>query len=70
MVEKRRKMELLKQHAVQCIVGFTLVAGSIMAVIAGWTYDICTQSKDGTILLLTVPLGLYMMFAKDLCYNQ
>lgn len=70
MVEKRRRICILKQYAVQRIMGFILTAGSIAVVSAGWTYDVYTQSKDGTMLLLTVPLGLYMMFTKELCYNQ
>lgn len=70
MEEKRNRLCTLKQYAIQRITGFILAAGSIAMVAAGWTYDVYTQSKDATILLLTVPLGLYMIFTKELCFNQ
>jgi len=69
MAGKRRRMEIVKQYAIQRISGFILTAGSIATVAAGWTYDTYTQANDGTILLITVPLGLYMMFTKELCCN-
>lgn len=70
MAEKKKRLCILKQYAIQRVMGFILAAGSIAVVAAGLTYDVCTQSKDGTILLITVPLGLYMMFTKELCFNQ
>ena len=70
MKEKRERLYILKQYAIQRVMGFILAAGSIAIVAAGWTYDVYTQSKDATILLLTVPLGLYMIFTKELCFNQ
>lgn len=70
MVEKRGRMEMIKRYAIQRISGFILAAGSIAAVAAGWTYDAYTQTNDATFLLVTVPLGLYMMFTKELCYNN
>lgn len=70
MKEKRERLYILKQYAIQRAMGFILAAGSIAVVAAGWTYDVYTQSKDATILLITVPLGLYMVFTKELCFNQ
>lgn len=64
--KKQRKAQMVKQYIIQRIFGLLLVVGSVIAVASGWTYDVCTQSKDGTILFITIPLGLYMIFTKEL----
>lgn len=67
--EKRARVELLKRYAIQRISGLVMIVASILLVTSDAMYDVEAQANDGTFLLLTVPLGLYLLLTKDLCMN-
>lgn len=64
------RLEIMKKQFIQRIAGLLLIFGSIMMVAAGWTYDEVTQCYDGTILMLMIPLGLYLVLSKNICYGN
>lgn len=61
---ERRK--ILIRYAIQKSMGAALIILSIWAVTSGLMYDPVVKMNDGTFLLITIPLGLFMIFTKEL----
>lgn len=53
---KQRKREMLKYYIMQKLMGITLILVSLIPI---------SIEKDGTLALLFVPMGLYLIFTKD-----
>jgi hypothetical protein len=65
---RRARINLYKRYALQRIIGVAIIMLSIAAVYFGWTYDATTGMNDGTFLILTIPLGLYVTFTRELMF--
>ena len=62
-VERRERMI---KYAIQKTIGVAIVALSIWVATSGLMYDPTTGLNDGTFMLITIPLGLFMIFTKEL----
>lgn len=62
-VERRERMI---KYAIQKTIGVAIVALSIWAATSGLMYDPTTGLNDGTFMFITIPLGLFMIFTKEL----
>jgi len=56
--------ERMIDKLVQKIIGIFMIVIPIIMLKFGLFYEPTINSNDGTFLLLTVPIGLYMMFTK------
>lgn len=59
-MKRRHKM------IIQKLMGLTLIGFCLVILLTDISYDPVTQCKDGTPILLLAPLGLYMMFTREL----
>lgn len=58
----KRKTKMI----IQKLMGLTLIGFCLVILLTDISYDPVTQCKDGTPILLLAPLGLYMMFTREL----
>ena len=58
---KRKTKMIIQKLMGLCLIGFCLVI-----LLTDISYDPVTQCKDGTPILIFAPLGLYMIFTREL----
>lgn len=51
---------------IQKLIGLCLIGFCLVILFTNISYDPVTQCKDGTPILVLAPLGLYMMFTREL----
>lgn len=66
---RRRKKEILLKYAIQKAIGLVFIVGSFLIANSGWMYDPSTGINDGTFMLITVPIGLGLLFTKEICID-
>lgn len=62
---RAKKRERIINYLIQKTIGIMIIALSIWVVTSGLMYDPITGINDGTFLLITIPLGLFMIFTRE-----
>lgn len=65
--ERQVKLENFIYFAKQKLFGLGFIIVSLILVKSGLMYDIDTGLNDGTFLIITIPLGLFLLFTKNHC---
>lgn len=67
-IERQVKLENFMYFAKQKFIGIIFLVISVVLVKSGLMYDAVTGMNDGTFLMFTVPLGLFLAFTKNRCF--